>query len=95
MDFLYMGQVVDGKKYVLIIRDDLSSYIWLWSTEEATAESDAEALCTWVGSFGFMEWLVSDQGSHFNKTLVGELVNELRSQHHFTTAYSPWSNGSL
>ena len=95
MDFLYMGPGVDGKKYVLIIRDDLSGYIWLWPTEEANAEAAAEALCVWVGSFGSMKWLVSDQGSHFKNKLLKEMIDELRTQHHFTTAYSPWANGSV
>jgi len=40
-------------------------------------------------------WLVSDQGSHFKNSLIKELVDELRSKHHFTTAYSPWANGTV
>lgn len=95
IDVLYMGQGVDGKKYVLIIRDDLSPYIWIWPTSDTTAESAAEALCVWVGVFGGMEWLVSDQGSHFKNELIRNLTEELRAKHHFTTAYSPWANGSV
>jgi len=95
MDFLYMGQGQDGKKYVLILRDDLSSYIWLWPTEDTTAASAAEELCVWIGVFGAMVWLVSDQGSHFKNALINSLTQEIRAKHHFTTAYSPWANGSV
>lgn len=42
-----------------------------------------------------MKWLVSDQGPHFRNLLMKELTDCLRVGHHFTTAYSPWSNGSV
>ena len=93
--FLHMGQGTDDNKYVLLIKDDLSSYIWIWPTAETTAECASDALCTWMGSFGCMEWLVSDRGSQFKNELMKSLTDELRIRHHFTTAYSPWANGSV
>lgn len=95
MDYLYMGAGREDKRYVLVIRDDLSSYIWLWPTAACTGEAAAEALCAWLGSFGSMRWVVSDQGSHFRNKLMEGLTQETRVDHHFTTAYSPWSNGSV
>jgi hypothetical protein len=38
---------------------------------------------------------VSDQGSHFKNRVLAEINRSLRSQHHFTTAYSPIANGSI
>jgi hypothetical protein len=38
---------------------------------------------------------VSDQGSHFKNKTVEGVQNALRSQHHFTTAYTPWANGTV
>ena len=29
-DFLFIGEGINGQEYMLILRDDLSSYIWLW-----------------------------------------------------------------
>lgn len=95
VDFLYMGQSSAQLKYVLIIRDDFSSYVWLWPTPVATAEAAAEALATWVAVFGAMDWMVSDQGPHFKNQLMHELTEELKGSHHFATAYSPWSNGTV
>ena len=60
MDFLYMGAGKEGKRYILLIRDDHSSYVWLWPTEAANADTAADALCVWLGVFGGMERLVSD-----------------------------------
>ena len=95
MDYLYMGKGTGGKKYLLLIRDDLSSYVWLWPTVSCTAEATAEALGVWIGCFGSMEWLVTDQGTHFKNELIAELTNEARAKHHFVTAYCPWAIGSI
>ena len=95
MDFLYMGAGKEGKRYILLIRDDHSSYVWLWPTEAANADTAADALCVWLGVFGGMEWLVSDQGSHFKNQVIQKLTDETRINHHFTTAYCPWANGSV
>ena len=94
-DYLYMGDSTEGKKYVLVLRDDLSSYVWLWPADAATSECAVDALKMWIGSFGSMEWLVSDQGSHFKNEILQDLANVFRIGHHFTTAYSPWANGSV
>jgi len=95
MDFLYMGAGKCGKKYILIIRDDFSAYVWLWPTDSCTAEAAAEALGQWPGVFGGLKWLVSDQASQFKNKLLHALTDEIRVGHHFTTAYSPWANGTV
>lgn len=38
---------------------------------------------------------MSEQGSQFKNKLIRELAKEFHSRHHFTTAYSPWENGSV
>ena len=90
-----MGKDTEGKSYILIIRDYHSSYVWLWPTEAATSEEAVNALKTWTGSFGVMKWLLRDQGSHFKNQLLSELSSEFRVHHYFTTAYSPWANGTM
>lgn len=42
-----------------------------------------------------MEWIVSDQGSHFKNSLLRGIIEETHVKHHFTTAYSPWANGTV
>lgn len=95
LDFLYMGPSSDNKLYIFIVRDDHSSYVWLFATEAANAEEVANYLTTWVSSFGGMEWIVTDQGSHIKNQLIAELSSQFHVQHHFTTAYSPWANGTV
>lgn len=95
LDFLYLGQGTDQKNYVLILKDDFSSYVWLFPADAATSEVAAESLLNWIASFGAMEWLVSDQGSHFKNLLLEEITSQLKTRHHFTTTYSPWANGTV
>lgn len=83
-----MEKGTGGKKYLLLIRDDLSSYVSMWPTVSCTAEWAAESLGVWIGCFGAMEWLVTDQGTHFKNVLITELTNEARAKHHFVTAYN-------
>lgn len=42
-----------------------------------------------------MEWIVTDQGSHFTSTLMKDMTEDMKLDHHFTTAHCPWANGSV
>jgi uncharacterized protein YueI len=45
--------------------------------------------------FGVVLLWISDKGSHFKNKLVRQAHEELKAKHHFTTADSPWSNGTI
>lgn len=53
-DFLFMGQRTDGLKYVLVVRDDLSLYLWLCPAETAEAEVVVIELKIWIRVFTVM-----------------------------------------
>lgn len=95
LDFLFLGPSTSRMSYVIVMRDDLPSYIWLYPTHSATSEGAADALGMWTSVFGSVEWVVSDQGAHFKNELMQALTEELRATQQFTTAYSPWANGSV
>ena len=90
-----MGAGFEGMKYILIIRDEISSFVWLHPADAANAEVTALALSGWIASFSTMDWLVSDQGSHFMNELNEELFSKYKVRRHFTTAYSPWANSTV
>ena len=94
-DFLAMGRGIEGKNYILLLRDGLSSYIWLWPAASAEADEVSKAISRWIDVFTAMDVWVSDQGSHFKNTVIKLLAGQYRINHHFVTAYSPWSNGSI
>jgi hypothetical protein len=94
-DFLFMGPSLAGYKYLLLIKDDLSGYLWLLPSASADAAATVDALSLWFAAFGVATTWVSDRGSHFKNLVIDALRKSLRTQHHFTTAYSPWANGTV
>lgn len=94
-DYLYVSSSGDKFVYILVLKDDLSGYTWLVPTKTADAENTARELARWFAAFGVVSSWVSDQGSHFKNAVVAELKEHLRATHHFTLAYSPWSNGTV
>jgi Integrase core domain/Integrase zinc binding domain len=94
-DYLYMGPSVDDAKYVLIVKDDYSNYVWLKQCKNADADSTAAVLIEWFAAFGVAQQWVSDQGSHFKNQVMTDIQKQLGTNHHFTTAYSPWANGTV
>jgi IS30 family transposase len=94
-DYLYMGPSVDIAKYVLIVKDDSSNYGWLKQSKNADSDSTAAVLIEWFATFGVTQQWVSDQGSHFMNKVMENIPKQLRTNDHFTTAYSPWAKDTV
>lgn len=94
-DFCYMGKSTSAHEYVLIIKDDLTSFVWLKPTVSADAVTTADILLEWFSSFGTARTWISDQGRHFLNEVISELRDRTKSKHHFTLPYTPWSNGTV
>ena len=99
MDFLYITKPLKEWnhrfQYILVLKDKYSKFVWLFPCVNADSQAVVEALLQWVAVFGVSHSLVSDQGSHFKNVVIEELNRRLYTRHHFTTAYSPWANGSV
>ena len=50
LDYLFIGKLEGNHNYIPALRDDFSSYVWLWATNAATA------VANWIGCFGTMTW---------------------------------------
>lgn len=96
MDFLYMG-LAEGSElqYVLVIKDDLSSYSWSLPYPTADSEAAVVGLSKWIAAFVKMVSIVTDGGSHFTASLMEVLTQDAGINHHLTTAYCPWANGTV
>ncbi|CEO95676.1 hypothetical protein PBRA_009684 [Plasmodiophora brassicae] len=98
MDYLYVEPVrgTDHQyKYILLLKDDFSGYVRLIPSAEATSRVATEALNQWIADFATPEYLVTDGGSHFTAEIMEELTRLRDVQHHITTAYCPWANGTV
>ena len=94
-DFIEMGPGTNGLKYILMLRDDFSSYCLLFPCERANAENAADALMEWCSLFKAPAMLMSDCGTHFKNATVSKLTRMLLVPHHFTLPHCPWSNGAV
>ena len=95
MDFLYLGPSTTDQLSVLILRDDFSSFVWLFSGNTADSDTAVDSIAQWIGTFGCMDLIVSDQGSHFKNKIMEGLRKWFRFSHYFTAAYTPWANGTV
>jgi hypothetical protein len=94
-DFLYLGVAAVGQKYLLVMKDDASKYVWLRPSVAADSETVIDALLEWFAAFGPVYTWVSDQGSHFKNHVTRGLQHALGAHHHFVTAHCPWANGTV
>ena len=86
----------EGKlKYILILKDDFSNYVWLVNTRTCDTDGVVEALREWISCFGAPKIWISDQGSHFKNEVMAKLAAVLKTKHHFTSAYHAQSNGTV
>ena len=88
-DFCFIGKSSKDKIYVLILKDDLSSYVRLYPFEAADAEAVVDALVDWFAAFGLVTQWVSEQESHFKNDVVEGLREKLPSSHCFMLPYCP------
>ena len=92
MDFLF----IEKRGYMLVMRDDMTGKTEFFPCTRATAHVAASSILWWRARYGLNPdtVFVTDGGSHFANALVRLLVTRLKLQHHFTVAYSPWTNGT-
>jgi hypothetical protein len=65
-----MGPSTDDAKYVLIVKDDYRSYVWLKQCKKADADSAVSVLIEWIAAFGVTPQWPSDQGTHFKNQVM-------------------------
>jgi transposase InsO family protein len=80
---------------LLLLKDELSGYLWLVPCRTADAAATVDALMRWIAVFGVVLLWISDRGSHFKDEVVQRVQKELKAKHHFTTANCPWSNRTI
>ena len=76
-------------KYILVIMDDLSNFVWLEPPESCMAASTAKNLLRWCKTLGMPDVWVSDTASHINNRMMKTLEETLRVEHMLTVANSP------
>jgi hypothetical protein len=70
-DLLYIGLSRDGNcQYVLLLKGDLSGYLWLVPCRTADAAATVDALMRWFAVFGVVLLWISDRISYVKNLVV-------------------------
>ena len=83
-----------GHKYIMVIKDFLTKYVWLIPLGSKTAEEVAENFVSkFVCQAGVPERLVSDRGNEFVNKILKAVSRVMGINRISTTAYNPQANG--
>lgn len=88
-DYIEIAPADTGEKYVLMLRDDHSSYCWLFAFVDTLAANAARAINDWCAALGVPKALMSDGPTHFKNETIRLIEKGLRVPHHFTPPYTP------
>lgn len=69
-DFLYMGMAKTADQYILLMKDDLSGYIWLHLTAASNATEAVEILMLGLSTFCIVHTWFSYQGDYFKNEVM-------------------------
>lgn len=94
-EFCYIGESSCSKPYVLVLKNGMSSCVRFDPCETADSDTTTEALLDWFCNFSVVPQCVSDLGLHFKNELMKLFQKRLRTNHHFTLPYCPWSNSTM
>ncbi|CAF3900736.1 unnamed protein product, partial [Rotaria sp. Silwood1] len=85
---------LDGNRYVLVITDRLSGYVFAKASPTNTAQDTARILLEEIILVhGPPDMLITDQGTHFINELMNAISNLVGYKHVFSTPYHPQTNG--
>ncbi|CAF4680750.1 unnamed protein product, partial [Rotaria sp. Silwood2] len=84
----------NDNRYVLVITDRLSGYVFAKASPTNTAHDTARILMEEVILVhGPPDIIITDQGTHFNNELINAVSNLVGCTHVFSTPYHPQTNG--
>jgi hypothetical protein len=96
MDLTGPLPTTDGNKhkYILVVKDYLTKFVWLFPLKDKTAKAVVEPLVTELFcAWGFPDQLVSDRGTEFMNELMTKVTHMLRVNRISSTSYNPRAQG--
>ena len=95
VDYLKLGDSGDGYAYVLVLVDDVNSFVSLQPAASCTSEVAARSILEWVSVLGTPEVFVSNGAPYFKNETPRLVAAKMGASHRFSVAYSSWSNGTV
>ena len=89
------GSVDEGYKYVLVLMDDVSRFVWLEEAVSCSMDVATRSVLKWCASFGVPKAFTSDDGTHFTGQEMQMVLSRLWLVCHFVVANVSWSHGTV
>ena len=89
------GARKQGHQYLMVIVDNLSSFVWMEEAATCTAEVAARGLLRWCSVIGVPRVWVTDTAKHFKNHALGLVVEHLGADHRFSVSNTAWTNGTV
>lgn len=86
-DYLCMGRGTGDHRYMLVIKDELYSYVWLREAKVVDPAMAASEIASWIRNFRVMNVFASDQGSNLKNAVMELLGMNNNISHRFTIPY--------
>jgi hypothetical protein len=83
---------IDGNRYVLVMTDYLSKYVWAKPMPTCTARDAAQFIIEKF-DFGVPSHILTDCGTHFENELFNNITQLIGANHILSTPYHAQSNG--
>ncbi|NEV49189.1 transposase [Wolbachia pipientis] len=85
----------DRYKYILVIVDAFTKFVWLFATKSTGIIEVINCLTSLFAVFGNPERIITDRGTAFSSNKFTEFVNEREIKHVMIAVASPWANGQV
>lgn len=93
--YISIALTASSEQYVVMLRDDHSSYCWLFAIPDTSAKNAARSIIDCCAAFGVPSGSMSDGQTNFKNETLRLVAEKLRVPHQFTLPYVPWSNGGI
>ena len=94
-DCLKLKESNDGYAYVLILMDEVISFVSLQPTASCTNKVAAMSILEWVAVLGIPEVFVSNRAPYFQNEKLKLVAAKLGASHRFSIAHPSWSNSTV
>lgn len=90
-----LEQSKNKSRYILVIVDACTKFVWLFPTKSTGAKEVIERLLLLFGLTGTPRRIVSDRGTAFTSHDFAEFMESKNVKHVLTAVASPWANGQV
>lgn len=90
-----LQQTTDDFKYVLVVINAFSKFVWLYPTKSTGTEEVIEHLTLLFYLFGHPKRIISDRGTAFTSGNFQQFLKGKNVNHSMTAVASPWANGQV